>query len=152
MVDLHMLVKKGKIASKALTCQSNDSVNMSFISPRDYEFSCSNSPIFPSKRKTHHHNQYQADQELKVMQKMFDILNRYDVVEASPLPGFGPSPVVRQLRVTDSPFSEMKEITEKQQQVDKDAEEFINKFYKDLKNQKKIAALESPSPYHLWAR
>ncbi|KAI3447027.1 hypothetical protein Pfo_003692 [Paulownia fortunei] len=168
MVDLHMLLKRGKLASKAignlmlhhhhnyysaLTCRSND-INMSFVSPREYEFSCSNSPVYPSyhsKRKNNHHR-HQAE-EHKVMHKVFDILNRYDVVEASPLttlPGFGHSPMVRQLRVTDSPFMN-KDAEDQNHQVDKDAEEFIKKFYKDLKNQKRIAALESPSPYHLWA-
>lgn len=175
VVDLHMLIKRGKIAGKAignlmlhlhhhhhnyysaLTCRSND-INTSFVSPREYEFSCSNTPLFASfhsKRKNHHHHQrlhYQAE-ELKVMRKVVDILNHYDAVEASPsatLPGFGRSPMVRQLRVTDSPFP-IKD-AEENDEVDQDAEEFIKNFYKDLKKQKRIAALESPSPYHLWAR
>lgn len=66
------------------------------------------------------------------------------------LPGFGHSPAVRQLRVTDSPFP-VKD-NEENPQVDKDAEEFIKKFYKDLKQQRRVAALDSPSPYHIWAR
>ncbi|KAL0315685.1 UNVERIFIED_CONTAM: hypothetical protein Sradi_5446700 [Sesamum radiatum] len=168
MLDLHMLLKRGKLASKAaignlmlhhhhnhnyysaLTCRSND-VTTSFISPREYEFSCSNSPAYgPSKRRNHVNRHHQPDHDLKVMHKVFDILNRYDVVEASPLPGFGRSPVGRQLRVTDSPFP-VKD-PEENHQVDRDCEEFIKKFYKDLKNQKRIAALESPSPYHIRAR
>ncbi|KAF2285227.1 hypothetical protein GH714_039053 [Hevea brasiliensis] len=65
------------------------------------------------------------------------------VVEASPmvLPGFGKSPIVRQLRITDSPFP-LKD--EGDSQVDKAAEEFIKKFYKDLKLQKTSSAFESP--------
>ncbi|KAL0345185.1 UNVERIFIED_CONTAM: hypothetical protein Sradi_4349800 [Sesamum radiatum] len=162
MLDLHMLLKRGKLASKAaignlmlhhhhhysaLTCRSND-VATSFVSPREYEFSCSNSPAY---RRNHVQRHHQPDHhDLKVMHKVFDILNRYDVVEASPLPGFGHSPVGRQLRVTDSPFP-VKD-PEENHQVDRDCEEFIKKFYKDLKNQKRVAALESPSPYHVWAR
>lgn len=75
------------------------------------------------------------------------------MVESSPLttlPGFGCSPLVRQLRVSDSPFP-LQDAEENNHQVDKDAEEFINKFYKNLKQQKRMAALESPSPYHIWA-
>ncbi|KAK4432984.1 hypothetical protein Salat_1060600 [Sesamum alatum] len=172
MLDLHTLLKRGKIASKAaignllmlhhhhhhnnnyysaLTCRSND-INASFVSPREYEFSCSNSPVVYglSKRRNHRHHR---PEELKVMHKVLDILNRYDVVEASsPLPGFGRSPAGRQLRVTDSPFP-VKDPEEKHDQVDRDCEEFIKNFYKDLKNQKRIAAgVESPSPYHVWAR
>lgn len=84
---------------------------------------------------------------------MFDILNHYESVEASPmvLPGFGKSPMVRQLRVTDSPFP-LKDNEEVDAQVDKAAEEFIKNFYKELKQQKKKAALESPSPFHKWGR
>lgn len=57
-------------------------------------------------------------------------------VEASPaLPGFGRSPFVRQLRITDSPFP-LKEVDEVDSwYVDKAAEEFIQKFYKELRNQ-----------------
>ncbi|XP_065866534.1 uncharacterized protein [Euphorbia lathyris] len=70
-------------------------------------------------------------------------------VEASPMvfPGFGKSPMVRQLRITDSPFP-LKD--DGDTQVDVAAEAFIKKFYKDLKSQKNTyAAFESPSPYHI---
>ncbi|KAK9275774.1 hypothetical protein L1049_023043 [Liquidambar formosana] len=158
MVDLHLMMKRGKIAGKAIgnlmfhhhssfSCKSNDA-HHSFVSPREYEFSCSNSPAYPSyypfhlnKRKTHHHHNhryYHNDDD--------DVTT----VEASPLitlPGFGRSPMVRQLRITDSPFP-LKD-TEEDAQVDKAAEEFIKKFYKELKHQKKMAAFESP--YHgMW--
>lgn len=86
---------------------------------------------------------------MAAVQKMLEMLNN-EVVEASPmvLPGFGKSPMVRQLRITDSPFP-LKD--EGDSQVDKAAEEFIKKFYKDLKLQKNSAAFESP--YHgMWGR
>ncbi|XP_027069846.1 uncharacterized protein LOC113767895 [Coffea eugenioides] len=175
MHDLHMMFKRGKLAGKAinnlvlhlqedytnsLTCRSTD-VRMSIVHPREYEFSCSNSPAYPtyfSKRRNHHHHHHHhhgysyKPQDIHVVQKVFDVLNHYDKVEASPmvLPGFGHSPTVRQLRVTDSPFP-VKD-NEENPQVDKDAEEFIKKFYKDLKQQRRVAALDSPSPYHIWAR
>ena len=58
------------------------------------------------------------------------------MVEASPaLPGFGRSPMVRQLRVTDSPFPLMEAEEDRNHQVDKAAEEFIKRFYKELKKQ-----------------
>ena len=172
MVDLHLMLKRGKLAGKtiannlmfhnnfsSLSCKSNDS--LSFISPREYEFSCSNSPAnhYPfhfNKRKHHHHHLftksygYDDVTTVNAVQKVLEMLNN-DIVEASPLvtlPGFGKSPMVRQLRVTDSPFP-LKD--DGDSQVDKAAEEFINKFYKDLKLQKRTAALESP--YHaVWGR
>lgn len=53
---------------------------------------------------------------------------------ASPaLPGFGRSPMVRQLRITDSPFP-LRDVDE-DSHVDEAAEEFIMKFYKELKQQ-----------------
>lgn len=164
LVDLHMMFKRGKIAGKAImlnlhqdyyssiACRSTD-VRMSIVPRREYEFSCSNSPVYPSyfsKRSRNHNNYRYKTDEMNVVHKVFDMLSSYEnMVEASPmvaLPGFGHSPMVRQLRVTDSPFP-VKEY-EENPQVDKDAEEFIKKFYKQLKQQGRVAALESPSPYH----
>ncbi|KAM7524891.1 hypothetical protein LguiA_014793 [Lonicera macranthoides] len=175
LFDLHLItfLKQTKLATKTLTklilhhhrfpaaftCRST---NLSFITPGDYEFSCTNSPIYPSYYTSHkfHHNRRNRGQRGSVdhgamlAEKVFDLLNNnYEKAgEGSPimLPGFGPSPVVRQLRVTDSPFP-LKD-GEEDGQVDKAAEEFISKFYKQLKLQKRIASVESPSPYHFWGR
>ncbi|KZV25554.1 hypothetical protein F511_26968 [Dorcoceras hygrometricum] len=78
MLDFHMLLSQGRLATKAinklidlhnrrgyiaaLTCRSDDS-RMSFISPREYEFSCSNTPVCDkscnsSKRRNHHHHHH----------------------------------------------------------------------------------------------
>lgn len=179
---LQDMLKKGKIAGKAIsnlmlhpphysstsfTCKSNNNdVAMSFITRREYEFSCSNSPVFPlyfANNKRRRNRTYKSE-EIAVVQKVFEILNTtsttYDAagtttIAASPLAllGFGKSPNnVRKLRVTDSPFPLKDSEENYNSQVDKDAEEFIKKFYKDLKQQKKIASLESPSPYHVYAR
>ena len=165
MVDLHLMFKRGKIAGKALgnlmfhhhsslSCRSNDA--LSFVSPKEYEFSCSNSPAYPfhypfqlNKRKRHHHStRYDDVTTVCAVQRVLEMLNN-EMVEASPLlPGFGRSPMVRQLRVTDSPFP-IKD-TDEDPQVDKAAEEFIRKFHKDLKLQKMMSALESPYN-NMWA-
>lgn len=56
-------------------------------------------------------------------------------VESSPmLPGFGQTPLVRQLRITDSPFP-LKSEEDDDNYVDKAAEEFIKRFYKELRRQ-----------------
>ncbi|KAH7572247.1 hypothetical protein JRO89_XS04G0226500 [Xanthoceras sorbifolium] len=173
MVDVHLMLKRGKLAGKAISnlmfqhhssfgCRSNDA-HLSFISPKEYEFSCSNSPasFYPfhtHKRKHHHHHlakSYHYDEvtTVQAVQKVLEMLNSNETVEASPLttlPGFGKSPMVRQLRITDSPFP-LKDEQQGDGQVDKAAEEFIKKFYKDLKLQKKMAALDSPY-HHFWGR
>ncbi|XP_075492486.1 uncharacterized protein LOC142530537 [Primulina tabacum] len=56
-----------------------------------------------------------------------------NAADSPPLPGFGPSPPVRQLRITDSPYP-VRDF-EEDNHVDEAADEFINKFYKDLKRQ-----------------
>ncbi|KAL8091041.1 hypothetical protein AgCh_040222 [Apium graveolens] len=158
LVDLQVMMKRGKLASKAIgnlmlynhyaafTCRSN--TDLSFISPQEYEFSCSNTPFYASyfaKRKSHHH--HNSIDDINLARKVFEMLNNHERPEASPLvalPGFGQTPMVRQLRITDSPYP-LKE--EDDPQVDKAAEDFIKKFYKDLKQQK-----GTPSPYNIWSR
>ncbi|PON45141.1 Avr9/Cf-9 rapidly elicited protein [Parasponia andersonii] len=185
MVEFHMLMKRGKLAGKAMahnfilnhstasaafSCRSNDAV--SFVSPREYEFSCSNSPAAAAfnnylyrpfghfnKRNKHSHyfpksSAYDHDDVSstvsavqKVLLEMYNLNNNYNHqnmgVEASPLvtlPGFGKSPLgMRQLRITDSPFPLNNEGGDTQ--VDSKAEDFINKFYKNLKLQR----LDSPA-------
>lgn len=190
MVEFHMLMKRGKLAGKAMahnfilnhalssssssgafsgfSCRSNDA--LSFISPREYEFSCSNSPAAASfnnylykpfghfnKRNKHSHyftksSTYDYDDVSntvnavqKVLLEMYNMNNNniHQTVEASPLvtlPGFGKSPLgMRQLRITDSPFPLNFEGGDTQ--VDSKAEDFINRFYKNLKLQR----LDSPA-------
>ncbi|CAK7337482.1 unnamed protein product [Dovyalis caffra] len=175
IADLHLMLKRGnKLAGKAIgnllfhnyhhssfSCRSNDA--LSFTSPREYEFSCSNTPAnsfypFSTHKRKHHHfaksYKYNDVTTVASVQKMLEMLNNHEVnatVEASPLtlPGFGKSPMVRQLRITDSPFP-LKD--EGDSQVDKQAEEFIKKFYKDLKLQKTTAsAFETPN-HDMWGR
>lgn len=69
-------------------------------------------------------------------------------VAASPLMGaaFGRSPVaVRQLRVTDSPFPLKDDDVDCH--VDKAADEFIERFYKELRRQKWKAVQEAAYYY-----
>ncbi|KAE9600335.1 hypothetical protein Lal_00045662 [Lupinus albus] len=180
MVDFNLLLKRSKLAAgkvisntsmlhrhyfTAFTCRRP---NLSFISPRDYEFSCSNSPTLPLHKYNNYDQRYRCHNRslgwfskpshhdevstMDAVQKVFEILNNENTVEASPLvalPGFGKSPIGRQLRITDSPFALKDEGDHGQ--VDIAAEEFIKKFYKELNLQQKMSAIESP--YHnLWNR
>lgn len=162
------------IHHNSLICKPNN-LNNHFISPQDhYEFSCSNSPEFGGaafqlltaqnkKTKSSYSRQFEDPTTLAAVQHVLQMLNSNDGPTGSPLgvglpdsmlPGFGygKSPVVRQLRITDSPFplkegKRDKEEEEEDVKVNKAADEFIKKFYKNLMMQK---CLESP--YHFSSR
>ncbi|XP_057976098.1 uncharacterized protein LOC131163522 [Malania oleifera] len=136
-------------------CRSHDGAA---TPPDHYEFSCSNSPAGPSQhfpfylakrgRRSHgHHNSHffscahappTADDDF--VKAVLEMLNggAGGSAEASPLmqlPGLGQNPaVVRQLRITDSPFP-LRD-ADGDSRVDQAAEEFIRKFYNELKQQK----------------
>ncbi|KAJ9692277.1 hypothetical protein PVL29_011370 [Vitis rotundifolia] len=161
LLDLNMMMRRGKIAGKAIgnlmfhhhsssAARRSADGHISFAAPREYEFSCSNSPAYPyhfpfnfNKRKHNHHNIFScvfqtpptSDDDFTTVNAVKAVLEMLNSEVASPaLPGFGRSPMVRQLRITDSPFP-LKEIDE-DSEVDKAAEEFIQRFYNDLKKQK----------------
>ncbi|CAL0324011.1 unnamed protein product [Lupinus luteus] len=154
MVDFNFLLKCGKLVANkiiaktlmlhqhyitAFSCYRSD---LSFASPYDYEFSCSNSPTFLFHKHNHHYKhhrynrpvtrftkpcQYNEFSTMNVVQKVFEMLNKDNIMETSPvaLPGFGMSPIRRQLRITDSPFHLKDEGDH--DQVDMAAEEFIKR-------------------------
>ena len=157
MLDLNMMMKRGKIAGKAISnLMFHHHHHVSFSAPREYEFSCSNTPNYAfhinNKRRHHHHhhNNHHShfftcahapatlDDDVATVNAaeamVLEMLNNEAVVEASPaLPGFGRSPMVRQLRITDSPFP-LRDIDE-DSHVDEAAEEFIQRFYRELRQQ-----------------
>ncbi|XP_073294629.1 uncharacterized protein [Primulina huaijiensis] len=156
LADLNLMLKRGKIAGKleaihklmfhhhhSSAADSTHHRHLSFPTPlNEYEFSCSNTPAHPTfhlpsfhlnKRK---HSKAAAPEPPPALDEdlVAEALEIFTSATSSPaLPGFGPSPVVRQLRVTDSPYP-LREI-EEDNHVDEDAEEFIAKFYNDLKQQ-----------------
>ncbi|CAN1215749.1 hypothetical protein LINPERPRIM_LOCUS358 [Linum perenne] len=157
LLDLNMVMKRGnKIASKAI---SNLLIfnhhNPSSSSPTEYEFSCSNTPnyTFPfhlptttTKRgffmscvfhapPTKHDDDVDTVNAVKMALEMFN--GNGPIYAPSPmLPGFGKSPVGRQLRITDSPFPLKEEDQGDNGVVDKKATDFIANFYRDLHNQR----------------
>ncbi|XP_072960213.1 uncharacterized protein [Typha angustifolia] len=178
-MDLHLLLKRGKLAGKALgnlinfhhhhhhhaagaaagaaafSCRHVDP-NLAFYNPREVEFSCSNTPSFPSfhvtKRKNRHRDRRHGDGEedyyeydAVAIAKAFEMLNdeasECGSVAATPMWSSGKSPaVVRQLRITDSPYPIREEEGEADGRVDKEAEEFIKRFYEQLRRQRSVAA------------
>ncbi|XP_009771641.2 uncharacterized protein [Nicotiana sylvestris] len=152
MFDLSLLMKRGKIASKAAIqnlmfhhnnnntyghqCPSSTSSSKEY-----YEFSCSNSPAFhlpynlnKRSKHSHHHAPATDDDVLMVNAAVLKALEMIQSETASPaLPGFGRTPTARQLRVTDSPFP-LRD-GEGNSHVDEKADEFISRFYRDLRRE-----------------
>ncbi|KAF5208109.1 Avr9/Cf-9 rapidly elicited protein [Thalictrum thalictroides] len=139
----NIMSKRGKVTGKAiknLLFHHNSSHVSSFVAA--YEFSCSATPLhhqFNNKRKgqrshnfspTHYSTVSNKDIAVTALEKISELLNNEDP-EASPaLPGFGRTPIVRQLRVTDSPFPLR---GDEGSHVDKQAGEFIERFYAQLR-------------------
>ncbi|KAK9666072.1 hypothetical protein RND81_14G158300 [Saponaria officinalis] len=126
LLDLNLLIKRGKfVAGKTLTNllfhhnhHNNHHVSATFED--EYEFSCTNSPLYrhyfttTTKSKTNH-----LDQIVSVEDK-FDFTGLR-------------SPVARKLRITDSPYPVNNEGGDVH--VDAAAEEFIKRFYSQLRQQ-----------------
>ncbi|KEH27183.1 hypothetical protein MtrunA17_Chr6g0486761 [Medicago truncatula] len=153
VAQFNLLLKRSKLAAikaiaNTLTLRHHSS--SSFVSPHDYEFSCSNNPAvikFHNKNKNHRHSCHHND--VSTMQKVLEILNDVDATFSSPsplvaFPGFGKSPIGKKIRVTDSPFPLKDEEGDDHSHVDVAAEEFIKRFYKNLNLQQKLAAIQSP--------
>ncbi|KAL3528701.1 hypothetical protein ACH5RR_008023 [Cinchona calisaya] len=177
MIDLNMMMKRGKIAGKAIQNlmfhhhhshhssatftanhhrRSNDK-HLPFGAPSGeyYEFSCSNSPAYPNfhlpfhlNKRNKHTNLFSCthvpdtrEDDVMAVHALTRALEMLHSETASPaLPGFGKSPMVRQLRITDSPFP-LKDVDDEDSHVvDEAAEKFISKFYKDLRRQNAMAA------------
>ncbi|KAI3766575.1 hypothetical protein L2E82_16639 [Cichorium intybus] len=167
LIDLNRMMKRGKIAGKALhnlmfhkhhhywpaftTNHHSHHLSCPSVPPGEYEFSCSNSPstsnntfsLFSSHKKRHSYNHQAEGMDMMVVNAV--VLNAMEMIHsetASPaLPGFGRSPMVRQLRVTDSPFP-LSSLHE-DNQVDEAAEQFISRFYNDLRRQNTKASFGS---------
>ncbi|KAK6912010.1 Protein of unknown function DUF761, plant [Dillenia turbinata] len=167
LVNLNMVMKRGKIAgSKAIhnlmfhhhhdTSSSSSSLDqhLPFAPCHDYEFSCSNSPALPfhlTKRSKNHSFLSRAahvpsNDEATAVNMVLEMLSNTDMAAdlsssnmPSPyLPGFGRSPMVRQLRITDSPFPVRNTDDDETRQVNKAAEDFITRFYNDLKRENRM--------------
>ncbi|KAK6914835.1 Protein of unknown function DUF761, plant [Dillenia turbinata] len=168
LVDLNMMMKRGKIAgSKAIhnlmfqhhhnsssSSSSSRDQHLPFSHSQEYEFSCSNSPALPfslTKRSKNHSFLSRAahlpshDEDIAV-NMVLEMLRDSDMAAdvsslymPSPyLPGFGRSPMVRPLQITDSPFPVHSTDDDETRQINKAAEDFISRFYNDLKRQNRL--------------
>ncbi|XP_050228053.1 uncharacterized protein LOC126677461 [Mercurialis annua] len=136
-----------------MSCRSHD-VHLSFESPREYEFSCSSSvssykPFNPRRRRRGTRQRHLRNHRTSYHQYQYPyhpatpLVWAEDVVsEKSSAAGFGWSPLVsRQVRITDSPFADGG--GDESVKVDMEAEKFIERFYRELRLQKWMAAIEN---------
>ncbi|KAK1616274.1 hypothetical protein QYE76_021791 [Lolium multiflorum] len=132
-------------------------------SRREVEFSCSNTPFSAAaKGRGHHHRDadddawYYGNYDAADVAKVFEMLNDGghlfddDALLASAPATATPSPALRyssrKLRVTDSPFATSdSDSAGEHQQVDRKADEFIRRFYEQLRAQRSRAA--TPDSY-----
>ncbi|XP_021749737.1 uncharacterized protein LOC110715464 [Chenopodium quinoa] len=167
LMDLNFMMKRGKIAGKKalgnLMFHHNTQGGVGGQSnltndAREYEFSCSDTPLyrhyFTNKRKNQRHqinDQYYMPYPLTLedgqnvnledFNSVLEMMLRNEEAGgglSAPSPalpglGFGRSPTVRQLRITDSPFPVQN--VEEDKHVDQAAEDFIKNFYSQLKLQ-----------------
>ncbi|KAJ4917814.1 Uncharacterized protein Rs2_03364 [Raphanus sativus] len=131
----------------------------------EYEYSCSNTPnySFPfynisfMKKKSHNNSLFACgqtpqtlDDDAAAARAVLELINgvcdggnvtptAYSAALSPYFPGFGRTPLVRPLRVTDSPFPLTPANDDvAKRQVDQEADDFIKKFYKNLNQQKKM--------------
>ncbi|KAM3232851.1 hypothetical protein P3L10_018210 [Capsicum annuum] len=154
MFELNLLVKRGKIAGKTSIQNlmfhdhnNNNTQGHHSSSKEFYEFSCSNSPAFHlpfhlNKRinkHSHHAHVIEKHEDVSMINAaVFKALEMIQSETASPaLPGFGRTPTVRQLRITDSPFPlrDGADEGDMMSHVDEKADEFISRFYRDLRRE-----------------
>ncbi|XP_047961701.1 uncharacterized protein LOC125206497 [Salvia hispanica] len=130
--DLSTMMKRGKIAGKTamhnLIFHHHHHGEAAPPLPEEYEFSCRSTPAF---RLPFHLGKRKQAAEMELWAAAVEMA--CSAAPSPALPGFGRTPAVRQLRITDSPFP-LREIDE-DHRVDEAAEEFITKFYRDLKKQ-----------------
>ncbi|KAJ0755522.1 hypothetical protein HanPI659440_Chr09g0358891 [Helianthus annuus] len=148
LLDLNMMMKRSKIARKALKNRMHHHHSPNF--PEHYEFSCSNTPVYPlsfftTNKKHHKQHKKTTHNKSTVVNNEHDhifvdpaVIKALEMMLASAaaspvVPGLGKSPMVRQLRVTDSPFPLSN--GEEDSYVDEAAEKFIVKFYNELRRQ-----------------
>ncbi|CAN4115427.1 unnamed protein product [Withania somnifera] len=150
MLDIKLMMKRSKICSYKAAIQNLmfhfyhhihnhdcshhvDSGNLPFSPPQDeyYEFSCRSSPNLNLKK-----DQSASEEDVIMMNaavmKALEMLKGETASPDNYLRGFG-----RQLRVTDSPFPD---VEESDNHVDEAADEFISKFYRNLRRQSSLSA------------
>ncbi|XP_076945588.1 uncharacterized protein LOC143616724 [Bidens hawaiensis] len=133
--DLNMMIKRGKIAGKSLhsllfhhhhnwaaTTFNRHPQHLPSSSSDEYEFT----------HKHYHHDDNNNNNNMYINIKVMKALEDM-ITSATSSPGIAKSPMVKQIRITDSPYP----LTngDDDGKVDEDAEKFILRFYNGLKRE-----------------
>ncbi|GMI97972.1 hypothetical protein like AT4G32860 [Hibiscus trionum] len=156
--DLQFLMKRGKVVGKALneaslSCRSRD-VDLSFVSPMEYEFSCRTSPshrayvpLHRRKQKSGRYRYYATPSRTRdgVGFGVCRDAGDYD----SPLPKALVIPKGRRDKKIsrESPLVLKDRRDDDEYRVDEAAEEFIQSFYTQLRLQKWLAVMDAADYY-----
>ncbi|KAG6501349.1 uncharacterized protein LOC121995260 [Zingiber officinale] len=160
--DHHHHHRGVSLLNSGFSCRSLDP-DVPFYDPRDVEFSCSATPTYPSFDRNHRRSHHRYDDyEAMAFAEALDMLNyEEDCAESSSVaPSPSPegrlwrcqkSPVTerRLVRVTDSPFPVKEEEGEVEKHIDEQAEQFIRRFYEQLRLQQRMNPM-TPEYEHRW--
>ncbi|XP_025884500.1 uncharacterized protein [Solanum lycopersicum] len=153
MLDIKLMMKRSKTSSYKAVVQNLmyhfhhhnhnqnrhrtdqvESGNLPFCPPHEdeyYEFSCTSSPNLDMQKHTTIHEEDVVMMNAAVMKATLEMIKGETTSSDNYFRGFG-----RQLRVTDSPFS----VGEMDNHVDEKADEFISKFYRNLRRQSSFSS------------
>ncbi|XP_021297917.1 uncharacterized protein LOC110426906 [Herrania umbratica] len=171
MMDMNLMMKRGKLLRKSLSNlishhHHSKRVTRGSVGLQEYEFSCSNSPnpVFFHVSKRKHHNYFPCINPPEVIEEEDDDDDqqhleqepnavvlvpktpeysfnfRFDASELAP--GEERSPLLSPFSVRVSNYSSEDETDGLNRQVDDEAEEFIKRFYEQLKAQSRIQLLQ----------
>lgn len=156
MVDIHLMMKRGKVLLGNLllnhSLHSLGRSSMTGFGLHDYEFSCSNSPApFSFQMRSKHHSYFPCiqpraldDQELDMTKSNAVVVSQSEYFTKSNM-DLSNLPAVDGSRSRPlSPFCRSKEelyADQADQQVDRQAEEFISKFYEQIRLQRQVSLL-----------
>lgn len=144
LLDINLMLKRAKLAAATrggVVVPSHLNYAASDDGPREYEFSCTNTPLyrhyFTNKRKSHDHyhqifNNYYISSPNKFEDTIDDFKAINQVLETTLS---NKNRGAKQLRITDSPYPLQSEDDKCDQHVDEAAEEFIKRFYSQLKEE-----------------
>eukprot|EP01018_Ginkgo_biloba_P037668 Gb_29515 [translate_table: standard] len=162
MLDMHLMMKRGKVFGKSL---GNLVFHHSARRPlhgfglKEYEFSCSNSPanpVFVHMAKRRHHSYFPSIPKFPCIQPhpVDEDQDESNAIVISQAPDYNAEffsknnldlsdfPALDESRPL-SPFARSNfSVCEEEDQVDRQAEEFISKFYQQIRLQRQISMVQ----------
>lgn len=146
LADLNIMISRNKLADKLSSIQNlifqhhhpatSGNNCLSYRPVHEYKLTRNFNTL--NKRNKHKYTPTHDENNDQVLSAVALEMAANSVAASPALPGFGRTPTVRQLRVTDSPFPLSNAEEEDTRHVDEAAEEFIKRFHRDLFRQQHI--------------